>query len=174
MTRSLFQNLEYQIGPGKSVAVLPFWVLTSEQRGFRHNVNAEAYQPQELRAFQNASMIRVALDGVVFASGQFAGPNSAHEYEQLQAESTSGYALASSLLAKRDAGVPVSGIVEWLQQTASIRPAGATSFGDRDWSTARTSQEAALYLGTYKRGGESRMYARAQQELERSHLKIYR
>jgi hypothetical protein len=172
MTRSLFQTPDSKVGPGKTVVLLPFWLLGGEPPGLR-NLNPADYQASELPGFQNARKVRIVLDGIVFASGQFIGPNTAGEYEQLLAESTAGLNLATTLIAKRDAGVPVSAIVEWLQQTAAKQPANG-SLLSRDWNTARTARQAAIYLRTYRSGGEVRMYTMAQQELQRPHLRIYR
>ncbi len=171
MTRSLFQSPELQIAPGQSVVLLPFWLLANQHRGIRGSLDL-GYQPSDLRAFQNARSIRVTLDGVVFGSGQFVGPNEANEYGQLQADGIAGYNLASAVLAKWDARDSVSSIVAWLQQTAASRP--TDSVWSRDWTAAITARTAGIYLRAYNSGGGSRLYGVAQQQVQSPHITIYR
>jgi len=83
--RSLLEDPSLQISPGTTVVLLPFWLLAGHQRGVRASLTAADYQPDDLHEFQTARSIRVVLDGVVFSSGEFAGPNTTHAYEQLQA-----------------------------------------------------------------------------------------
>jgi len=173
MTRSLFEDDQIQIAPGTAVVAFPSALLSNHQNGIRNSLGGSGGSPSDLRNFRNASKIQVSLDGVVFASGIFVGPNTAHEYESLQADSAAGYDVASAVLEKRNSGVPLSDIVQWLQQTAAVRPKGA-SLLSRDWNTAATAREARMYLRIYRSRGESGLIAMAQQQMQRPHLPIHR
>ncbi|MBS1855287.1 MAG: hypothetical protein JST11_07975 [Acidobacteria bacterium] len=172
MTRALFQAPLSQVGPGQAVVFLPIRILAARNPGLGLPIGSADYQPDELHRFQSAQKIRFTLDGVVFTSGQFVGPDFVREYGQLRAESTAGYQLATALIARRDAGTPLPDILRWLQETAATRPGGP--FGTRNWDAAVTSREAASYLRRYQSGGEEVMYRLAQERLSLPHLTVYR
>lgn len=172
LTRSLMESPKLPIAPGESVVLLPFWRLASHP-GIRGSLDAAttALGSADLHQFENAQNVHATLDGVVFASGQFAGPNVANEFPYFQAEGMAGYSLASMILAKRDAGVASDAIVDWLRQEAAARAGG--SLLSRDWSTAATAREAGVYLRVYGSFGESRMFAFAQQRVQGPHFTVH-
>lgn len=147
-------------------------VLAGHHPGFQDAVNFN-YQPTELARYRNARSIAVTLDGVVFGSGRFAGPDTANEFSELKAEGVAAYNLATALLAKRDAGVRIGDIVEWLRRTASAQVAGS-SLQNRDWLTAITGNRARSFLRFYNAKGESWMYDMAQRQAQQPHLTVYR
>lgn len=173
LTRSLMESAGLAIAPGESVVILPAWLLAGHHAGIPNLVNSAmaAGEAGELKRFQGARAIHVTLDGVVFASGQFAGPNVDNELPYFQAEGAAGYNLASAILAKKDAGVSSSQIVDWLQQTAATQASGTLQ--SRDWNTAVTAREAQLYLRLYRAGGESKVFAFAQQRFQGPHFAVH-
>lgn len=173
MTRSLMQGPKLFVAAGESVLLLPFWLLASNHRGIPGLVSSATTgsEPSELTVFQNAQSIRATLDAVVFASGQFVGPNVGNELACFQAAGAAPYNLATSILAKRDAGVATEAIVNWLRQTAATQAAG--SLQSRDWNTAVTAREAGAYMRAYSSGGESGMFALAQERMQGPHFAVH-
>jgi len=176
LTRSFMESPKLQIAPGESVVVFPSWVLAGHHPGIPGSLNpaTTGNAPAELSRFQSAQSVRATLDGIVFASGLFVGPNGANELPYFQAQGAAGYDLASSILGKRDAGVASDAIVDWLRQTAATRANGSPfSRASRDWNTAVTAREAEVYLRVYQSGGESKMFAFAQQRLQGPHFVVH-
>ena len=172
MTRSLMESSQLAIAPGESVVIVPFLVLAGNHRGIPGSVNSimTGSDPAEFGSLQNARSIQATLDGVVFASGQFAGPNAANELPYFQAEGAAGYDLASAIIAKKEAGVAAATIVDWLQQAAATRATGSLPY--RDWTTAVKAREAGVYLRVCNSGGESKMFAFAEQRLQAPHFAV--
>ncbi|HWB83298.1 MAG TPA: hypothetical protein VG675_04100 [Bryobacteraceae bacterium] len=165
------------VSPGKSAVALPFLILQTPQPSTRSGVQLSASTNQKLLLFQTAQHIQVYLDGVLFASGQFIGPDTLKEYESFQADNAGQYNVASAILAKHNGGAGTSDIVAWLQQTANPPRGPIAGLGNslfpRDMTARSTAQNAQRFLRLYKVRGESTLYATAQQ-VAQNHVTVYR
>ena len=153
-----FDNPRQQVPPGKSVIAVPVAVLHAAPRTLAG--------PGRLAEFQNAQKVEVSLDGVVFASGQFAGPNSGKVYEQFVAETTVPAHVASTVLAMKEVGESIGTVVAWLE--SSSKPHSA------DRNAQITARVARALVADYKRGGEALLYEKAQGYEKSPGIRLYR
>ncbi len=158
VSTTMFEQPRQQVTPGRSVIAVPVAVLDASRRA--------AASLGHLTDFRNAQHVRVALDGVVFASGQFVGPNSGKAYEEFVAETTVPAHVASTVLAMKDAGEAIGTVAAWLETNSKPQSASRTA-----QVTART---ARILLADYKRGGETLMYEVAQGYERGSSFRLYR
>lgn len=161
VTPGVFEQPRQQIAPGKSVMVLPVAFLG----GTAGNVPRKS---DELILYRSASRIRVSLDGVLFGSGQFVGPNSHKEFEQLAAAATAPAHVASTVLAMQASGEAIGTVVAWLEQKAKAAAPG----GDANAQFA--ARTAKSLLQEYKRGGEALLYESAAGLAQGPVLHLYR
>jgi hypothetical protein len=166
LEQDLWSQPHQQIPPGGSAVVLPILMVQDASHlppPFRLTPPA-GFVPannQNPSALQSAQSLKVTLDGVVFASGQFAGPNTAHEFEDFVAKTTIPAEVAAKVLEMRAAGVPVSDVVAWLESTATAHP------------RQPTASAARQLLQSYKARGETSLCQLAQSESQPV-LHIYR
>ena len=110
--------------------------------------------PSNLPDFRGARTIEATLDGVVFASGQFAGPDTGKEFESYVADTTIPGQVAARVLAMKDSGEPVSRIVAFLESQS--RPTDHQV--DRWWDAEAGRRIARQLLSSYRSGGEAGLY----------------
>jgi hypothetical protein len=115
--------------------------------------------------FQRAQRIEVALDGVVFASGQFAGADTYSAYEEYQAQIDVPRSVATTVLEKK-ATSPISDILAWLQLLSASRGG--------DFTAQRSGSMARQLLGVYSRKGEAALYSLAQSILQEPAFPLHR
>ena len=152
--REWFANPSSQIAPGQSVVAVPSGGILSTPRDL--NRYARRGSVSSLRTVQQAHAIEVSLDGVVFASGQFLGPDTYHEYEDSQAQLTVPRSVAATLLQKRDTGT-ISDVVTWLQALdAQSQP------GTSDLNARQRGGAARGMLAYYRNKGEAALYQMAE------------
>ena len=113
-------------------------------------------EAKHLAHFQNAQSVRIVLDGVIYASGQFVGPDTAQEFETYQANTAVPPQVATKVLEMKSAGVPTSDIVVWLGTTGSRSPHPA------DAGAVATAHTARHLLLVYRQKGESSLFQEAQ------------
>jgi uncharacterized protein affecting Mg2+/Co2+ transport len=148
-----------QTPPGKSVIAVPVAVLNAAPRTL-------AGPGHRLAEFQGAQKIEVSLDGVVFASGQFVGPNSGKAYEQFVAETTVPAHVASTIMAMKEVGETIGTVVAWLESSTKPRSA--------DRKAQITARVAKTLLTDYQRGGEALLYEKAQGYEKTPAIRLYR
>jgi len=169
VTHSMFDQPRLQVAPGKSVVALPVALLGTAPlpRQFQLTPPPGVLPVQgHLAEFQGARKVQATLDGVVFASGQFVGPDNAKEFEELVAETTVPAHIASTVLAMNASGEAIGTVAAWLEANSKLQT------GDRNAQvTART---AKLLLDDYKRGGEALLYEVAQGYAQGPGIKLYR
>jgi hypothetical protein len=140
----------YQIAPGQTAIVTPVgWLPVRRQ-----------LPGTRLGAFQGVSQVDIGLDGVVFASGQFVGPNMSKAYEEFVAETTVPAHVAKTILAMRESGEAIGTVVAWLETN-----------GRGHDIAARTSRSLA---NSYRRGGEAALYELAESIAKGPGIKVYR
>lgn len=164
------------------VAVAVRWQLTSESGTMQYSLAQEAFDsprallppgengvalpagwlagslrlppPDDLPDFRQARTVEATLDGVVFASGQFAGPDAGKEFESYVADTTIPGQVAARVLALKDSGEPVSGIVAFLE--SQNRP--VDRLVDGWWNAEAGRRIARQLLSSYRSGGEAGLY----------------
>ena len=154
----MFEQPRQQVAPGKSVIAVPVGILGASPRA--------AASLGHLTEFRNAQEVQVSVDGVVFASGQFSGPNRGKAYEEFVAETTVPAHVASTVLAMKEAGEPAGAVAAWLETNSKPQSGGHAA-----QVTART---ARILLTDYKRGGEALLYEAAQGYEKAPGIKLYR
>src|SRR5579872_2586398 len=115
MENTAWDQSAYRLPPGKNVVVLPVLVLSDGSRLPASSVPGSGKLP----GFQSAQSIKVNLDGVVFPSGQFVGPDIGHEFERGVAYTTVPPQVAAKVLEMKTTGVPIADIAAWLQTTSA-------------------------------------------------------
>ena len=124
-----------------------------------------------LSNLQSAAGIQFTLDGVVFSSGQFVGPNGAQEYEEYVAETTVPAQILAKVLAMQTASEPVQSILAWLQATRD-QPVNRKVDG---WQNSRmASRVARRLLMSYQSGGEAKLSEIAQLLARAPAIRLYR
>ena len=153
---------DHRLAAGKNAVAIPVLLF---QEGSRlppqYQLNPPAGAPLgstgSLPRFQSAQTIKVNLDGVVFPSGQFVGPDLSHEFERDVAFTTVPPQVAAKVLEMRTAGVSIADITAWLS-TASTKVRTGGHSAD---ATAQTAKEL---LQRYKSKGETALFELAQNE----------
>lgn len=120
MENSIFNDRRRQIAPGASIVALPRSVLNGQRLPEEFRAARPAAN-RELTEIQTARALQMSLDGVVFASGQFAGPDTGQEYEDFQQVVAARPQVASKVLAMKAAGEPTARVLAWLQTVAADR-----------------------------------------------------
>jgi len=157
------------VTPGKSVIALPVALLGASPLPRQFQLPpppGTVPTPGHLADFQNAQKVQVNLDGVVFASGQFVGPNSGKAYEEFVAETTVPAHVASTVLAMKESGEAIRTVVAWLEENSKPRV--------NDRSAQVTARTAKILLADYKRGGEALLYEVAQGYEKGPGIHVYR
>jgi hypothetical protein len=162
---SLTEAPRHQIAPGEIAVALPGLgeVLVPGDASAlpaRLRLNAPpdestASDAADLASYRTARNIEIVLDGVVFASGQFMGPDTGNEYEKWLADTTAPEQVAARVLAMKASGEPIGNIVAWLEQTAK-------SENSADPTADVSGTTAHRFLQTYQKQGEAALYQRAQ------------
>ena len=151
-----------EIPSGTSVVVLPVWIFTGPVPAGQQDPTNQPSHADTLTKFQAANTISVALDGVIFASGQFVGPDVSHHYE-LQVARQAAMSVYSTVIARVSGGDSDGDIVAWLQTVASapkIVAVRASSQSTLD--QAEAARCAAELLRIYKNQGSAGMYSFSQ------------
>ena len=161
-----FTNPHNQLQPAHSLVALP---------------NARSvFGADDLRAFtsgggmgnlpgyQQAQAIDVALDAIVFASGQFVGPNATNAYDEYELEITTPRTIATTILDMRSTQ-SISAIVAWLQTVAQKRSSGLS-----DGSVSLSRSTARRLLNLYNNHGEAALYSDAEKTLDRPAVRLHR
>jgi hypothetical protein len=159
VTSMMFDQLKQQVPPGKSVIAVPGALLGASPL-------PRQFPLTHLVDFQNAQKVQVTLDGVVFASGQFAGPNNGKAYEEFVAETTVPTRVAATILAMREVGERITTVVAWLETNSKPQSS--------DRNAQITARAAKAFLADYKRGGEALLYQRAEGYEKAPGIRLYR
>jgi hypothetical protein len=150
-TPQMFDQPKQQLAPGKTVLAVPAALLGAAQAP--HTLHLT-----HLGEFQAARKIQAHLDGVVFASGQFVGPNNTKAFEELVAQTTAPVHVASTVLAMKESREPIAAVVAWLDTNAKTR----------------NGRTARRLLDSYKRGGETLLYEVAEGYAKGPTLRLYK
>jgi hypothetical protein len=181
MTKSFLLDRSFTLGNtriavGESVVAIPRPIVIGS-RGtdvpeFKLTPPAGYVPPvdHELPRYQNAQSVQAILDGVVFASGQFAGPDTAQQFESMQADLTAPPEVAAKVLSMQAAGEPIANVVALLRKVAEIT---ATQQDSLDKTSIAAGRFARGLLRRYEQQGEQSMYQLAQSE-SKPLIQLYR
>ncbi len=171
-----FNNPGSQLTPGKTAVVFPNLTLVLDGLQLPPSFQLTP-QPgsiagdNTLSNLQSTAGIQFTLDGVVFASGQFVGPNGAQEYEEYVAEATVPAQISGKVLAMQAASESVQSILAWLQATQD-QPVNRKVDG---WQNLRISSRIARrLLMSYRSGGETKLSETAQLLAQAPAFHLYR
>ncbi len=169
-----FNRSSGQLAAGQTgVAVGMYWMSDPRRlpAPLRSKPPGSAQDPGGLPEFQNAQSVEATLDGVVFASGQFVGPDNFKEYESYLANATVPPRIAAKVLERNAAGEPVADIVAWLKTKA-----GQTINLNADgwWNTNAEVHAARQLLHSFEQGGQNQLYQAAQQITVKPAIQLYR
>jgi hypothetical protein len=151
----------FRLQPGKAVLVFPHFILKEPGDINPRRVPADEKWLSSLPNYQRAKRLTISLDDVVFASGQFMGPDIATEYPRFQSILTAPRAVATTLLEKK-ASAKIADILTWLltlaPQASIMDPPAYYKF--------QSGAEAREMLKVYYDKGEAALYSSAATTLE--------
>ena len=148
-----FQKPILYVKPGEMVLAIPPGILRNP-RALQLFANGTT-EGHRLENFQNPGKVTVAVDAVVFESGEFAGANRYGAFELWQAQLQAPRDLAASVLQKRGSQ-SVGEVVSWMEGLAAVRRPPP------DPHAQQTIFSARVLLAIYRSKGEAELYARAQ------------
>jgi hypothetical protein len=162
-----------RIQPGQRVVLLPsLMMLMKPLPAGSHDANDNPEHAQRLEKFTGAATVEIFLDGVVFDTGQFVGPDGDQEYEIAEARVAAAQRIAKTVLEKRDAGEMTSSIVEWLRAVPR-QPFFELGQERRMLSAADPKIAARRLVSAYESQGEAGLYGLVQSYL-RPALQLHR
>jgi hypothetical protein len=152
----------FQLQPGKTVLAFPDWILQEpgELKPFRDPKLLSDWR-DGLANFQRAHTLAISLDSVVFASGQFVGPDATNQYKRFQAHINAPRNVATTLLEKKTTGT-ISDILTWLQTLAPQ----SHYVDDPDFNRRISGVTARAMLKVYEDKGEAALYLKAESTLQ--------
>jgi hypothetical protein len=129
--------------------------------------NYQAAPDFNLAYYQSARTVEVSLDGVLFASGQFVGPDTGQKYEQWLAETTAPPQTGAKVMGMKAAGESTASVVAWLQAAAAPESLD-------DFTAQVTGRTARQLLQAYQRQGEAGLYRLAQSQSQTVEIHLFR
>ncbi len=176
-TRTLFDaKPDHQFAPGRSFLVAPYWLVDGPPTGNRPGITSRSTDVSALlQRYRAQKTIGISVDGVLFASGLFVGPDTGREFEQLHAMLTADRSLAAALLQKHQGGAPTDSIAAWLKAKAG---SSSSAFGSgvkgTDWIAHYEGVAAQRLLMVLSTRGEAEMLDRARILAQQQGRNIYR
>lgn len=165
VNQTFFSSRTRPVQSGQPAVVLPVGgVLIQPSPSGSQDATNRPDQITKLQAFQAATRVEVTLDGVLFASGQFVGPNETHGFEELLAR-LSARNMYSEALARKANGQSAAEVVSWLAAIAGqghhldIDPQTGVP---TDSNVSGMADAARVLIQAYKQQGAALMYQFAQ------------
>jgi hypothetical protein len=162
---TMFNKAILYVKPGQAVLATPTGILQN-QRQLRIFANGVT-EGHRLENFQGPENMTVAVDSMVFESGQFVGANRYGAFERWQAQIQAPRDLATSVL-QRQGRQSIDDILSWLEGLAPVR------HPPEDPHARETVIAARVLLGAYRSNGEAGLYSRAKSILEVPAFPLYR
>ncbi len=159
----------FQLQPGKAVLAFPHWILQqpSDLKPYRSLSDEKGLQ--SLPNYQRAKGLTVSVDNVVFASGQFVGPDTTTQYPRFQSLITAPRMVATTVLEKK-AGGTIADILAWLQ---TLAPQASVMDGPAYYGH-QVGAEAREMLKVYDGKGEAALYSMAANILQEPLFPLHR
>ena len=148
-----FDKTILYVKPGEMVLAIPPGIFRNP-RALQIFANGTT-EGHRLENFQNPGKVTVAVDAVVFESGEFAGANRFGAFEWWQAQLQAPRDLAAAVLQKRESQ-SMGEIVNWIEGLAAVRRMPPDPHA---WQTILS---ARLLLAIYRSKGEAELYSRAR------------
>lgn len=162
---AMFDKPILYVKPGQAVLAIPPGLLQNPgQLRIFANGTTEGHR---LENFRNPGNVTVAVDAVVFESGQFAGTDRYGAFEQWQAQIQAPRHLAASVLQKRETQ-SIGEIASWIEELAAVRRPPP------DPHAQDTVFAARVLLAAYQSKGEGELYSRAQSMLSGPAFPLHR
>lgn len=162
---TMFDKAILYVKPGRAVVVSPPGILQNQrQMQIFANGSTEGHR---LENFRHLEKVTVAVDAVVFESGQFVGANRYGAFEQWDAQVHAPRDLASAVLQKHGSQSTAE-IVSWLQELAAVRRLPA------DAHSVETIFAARLLLAVYRGAGEVALYSRVKSMVDAPVFPLHR
>ena len=105
----------------------------------------------------------------MFASGQFLGPDTAIEFENLQAGAQAPE-VPKTVLQMKAAGESISAIISWLQTLKQQPLTPGSDLFHRDYAGEVRKHAAVMLLQVYANCGESGFYSFAQRRANHQYI----
>jgi hypothetical protein len=164
-TDAMFNKAILYVKPGQAVVASPPGILQNQrQMQIFANGTTESHR---LENFRNPGNVTVAIDAVVFESGQFVGADRYGAFEQWEAQIQAPRDLASTVLQKQGSQ-SIREIVSWLEGLAAIRRLPA------DAHSVETIFAARVLLAVYRGEGEAALYSRAKSMVDAPVFPLHR
>ena len=170
--RRNFFDPNLQLKPGHSLIGSPVFLYDQPQNQAPGSSDLQGTTDTELLTFKSAKSVVASLDGILYSSGQFVGPNTIRSFEELQAASTAGPTVAKKALTDLESNQGTADIVKWLEEEAVQKQIG--SFLNRDFNMFYTVHAAQQLLRAYSRNGESGLASAAQRVMKQASITVYR
>jgi len=149
------------VRPGSSVVVAPGaaapFVLLPDG----------ASQPL-LASLESAGTVTVSVDSVLFANGEFAGPDLGGNFERDAASFAGRREVNAEVQSELAAGQTFDKIAAGLAETANRRPNG-----QRDWNAAARASQARALLRRYQRSGAQATVDFVQEQLREPEIVVH-
>lgn len=162
---TMFNKPVFYVKTGQDALLVPPGIL--ENPGQLWIFADGALEGHRLENFRNPGNVTVALDAVVFESGQFVGANRYRAFEQWQAQLQAPRDLASSVLQKQQSQ-SIGDIVSSIEQLAAVRRPPP------DPHASDTVFAARVLLAAYRTQGEAGLYSCARSMLSTSAFPLHR
>ena len=173
LTYEAFDRPNARLRPGQMGVAVGMTLILNPRRlpaQFRAAAPGSVQTPGSLPNFQSAQSVEATLDGVIYASGQFAGPDTFKTYETYVANTTVPGQVAAKVLAMKAAAQPVAAIVAWLKTAAAQTLNERT---DGWWNAIAEKHTARELLQSYQQGGEDQLYQTALESVQKPVIRLY-
>jgi hypothetical protein len=164
LNENFFSPRARPVQSGQSAVALPGWLVDQPLPSGSQDPTDRPDHAANLQKFQTATSVEVTLDGVLFASGKFVGPNETHGFEELLA-GQSARSVYSEVLARNAKGQSAADVVSWLTAIAGqgehldIDPQTGVP---TDSNASGMAKAARVLIQAYKAQGAALMYQFAQ------------
>lgn len=162
---AMFNKSILYVKPGQDVLAVPPGIFQNPRQ---LRIFADGtLEGHRLDNFQNPGYVTVAVDAVVFESGQLVGADRYGAFEQWQAEIQAPRDLAASVLQKQQSQ-SIGDIVSSIEQLAAVRRPPP------DPHARQTVVAARVLLAVYRSKGEAELFSRAKRTLSDPAFPLHR
>ena len=161
-----FTMPQHFVQSSQAVLAVPAGILESPRNLRIFSGGSKDLWGRRLENFERAEIVAVAVDAVVYASGQFVGTDKYGAYERWHAEINAPRTLAAAILQRKETQ-PTGDIILWIETLAA-------NWTARDADVRQTALTARLLLAAYRNKGESELYSHAQSILQQPTFPLHR
>ena len=163
------------IAPGQTVVYAAYFGVLGLRSPLAGDPMTNPALPDQLARFQAQSKFVPTVDGIILQSGQFIGPDTRGEFEQISAKAASRPSVARAVLDQRDQGTPVDQIVTGLRaQVPPTQSVTANPGEPRDWESHYRVNAARALVTAYEKGGADALFQLASSMASGQAKKLFR